>query len=258
MAIALFALLGLLVGSFLNVVIHRVPRGESLSHPPSHCPHCSSRVRAYHNVPVLSWLMLRGRCADCRASISARYPLIEALTAALFAAITWHTGLVPQLAAYLYLAALGVALAAIDIDVRRLPDILVLPSYGIAWWLLSIAAAADSAWWSLGRAALGMVALGLLYLGIAFVAPDGIGLGDVKLAGLLGVFLGWAGWSALIVGGMGAFLAGSIVALAVAARRRAFRGIAIPFGPSMVAAAIAALFIAAPVAGWYGVLAGTA
>src|SRR5919205_3026069 len=125
-------LLGLAVGSFLNVVIHRVPRGESLVRPGSHCPHCGSAIRKRHNVPVLGWLPLRGRCADCRTPISARYPLVEAGTAALFVAVAARFGWSWELPAYLYLAAIAVALAAIDLDVLRLPDQIVLPSYGVA------------------------------------------------------------------------------------------------------------------------------
>src|SRR6185295_5279397 len=113
--LALAGLLGLLVGSFLNVVIHRVPRGESLWRPASHCPHCQAAIRPWHNVPVIGWLVLRGRCAGCRAPISARYPLVEAGTAALFVAVAARFGLTVELPAYLYLAAIAVALAVIDI-----------------------------------------------------------------------------------------------------------------------------------------------
>ncbi len=129
-------LLGLAVGSFLNVVIHRVPRDESLVRPGSHCPHCGCAVRARHNVPVLGWLLLRGRCADCRAPISVRYPLVEAGTAALFVAVAVRFGFSWELPAYLYLAAIAIALTAIDLDVMRLPDAIVLPSYLVAAALL--------------------------------------------------------------------------------------------------------------------------
>src|SRR5918997_2244469 len=107
--LALVAVLGLAVGSFLNVVIHRVPRDESLIRPGSRCPHCGAAVRNRHNVPVLGWLLLRGRCADCRTRISVRYPLVEAGTAALFVAVAAKLGLTAELPAYLYLAAIGVA-----------------------------------------------------------------------------------------------------------------------------------------------------
>src|SRR5215210_2305964 len=129
MLLSIAGLLGLAVGSFLNVVIHRVPRDESLVRPGSQCPHCGSAVRSRHNVPVLGWLLLRGRCADCKAPISARYPLVEAGTAALFLAVAAKFGLSWELPAYLYLAAVAIALAAIDLDVMRLPNAIVLPSY---------------------------------------------------------------------------------------------------------------------------------
>src|SRR4051794_36713503 len=132
MLAGIVALFGLAVGSFLNVVIHRVPRGESLIRPGSHCPQCGAAVRKRHNIPVLGWLLLRGRCADCRTPISARYPLVEAGTAALFVAVAARFGWSWQLPAYLYLAAVAVALAFIDLDVKRLPDTIVLPSYGVA------------------------------------------------------------------------------------------------------------------------------
>src|SRR3954468_24551623 len=119
-------LLGLAVGSFLNVVIHRVPRGESLVRPGSHCPRCDAAVRSRHNVPVLGWLLLRGRCADCATPISVRYPLVEAGTAALFVAVAAKFGFSWALAPYLYLAAVAVALALIDLDVMRLPNAIVL------------------------------------------------------------------------------------------------------------------------------------
>ena len=133
---AFSALLGLLIGSFLNVVIWRVPRGESVASPPSHCPGCERPIRPRDNVPVLSWLLLRGRCRDCRTAISARYPAVELGTAVVFGVLAWHFGFDWALPAYLYLGAISVALAMIDIDVHRLPDAIVLPSYGFAAVLL--------------------------------------------------------------------------------------------------------------------------
>jgi len=126
------ALLGLAIGSFLNVVIYRVPRGESLISPPSHCPSCDRPIRNRHNVPVFGWLALRGRCADCQAPISPRYPLVEAATGLVFVAFAarlYSLDLLPALPAYLYFAAIGIALAMIDFDCHRLPNAIVLPSY---------------------------------------------------------------------------------------------------------------------------------
>jgi leader peptidase (prepilin peptidase)/N-methyltransferase len=252
--LALVAVLGLAVGSFLNVVIHRVPRDESLLRPGSHCPLCQAAIRPRHNVPVLSWLALRGRCAACATRIPVRYPLVEIGTAALFVAVTARLGLTPALPAYLYLAAVGVALTMIDLDVLRLPDAIVLPSYVVGTALLLPAVVADGDWWSGLRALAGMAVLWTLYFALAALVPGGMGFGDVKLAGLLGLYLGWLGWSAVWVGTFAAFLLGGVVGAVLLLARRARRGTAIPFGPYMVAGALLALFLAGPIAGWYGSL----
>jgi leader peptidase (prepilin peptidase) / N-methyltransferase len=236
---------GLAVGSFLNVVICRVPAGESVVSPPSRCPSCGAGIRYGHNIPVLGWLLLRGRCHDCRAPISARYPLVEVVTGVLFAAVTWRLldlGLPWALAAYLYLAAVGVALALIDIDVRRLPDRIVLPSYAVVGLLLTVAAHGQHQWWPLARAAIGAAALFAFFFAIVVAYPGGMGFGDVKLAGLLGALMGYLSWSALIVAGFGAFLLGAIVGVTLIVTSRGGRKTAIPFGPFMIAAALITVF----------------
>jgi leader peptidase (prepilin peptidase) / N-methyltransferase len=250
--VVLAAVLGLAVGSFLNVVIHRVPRGESLARPGSHCPHCDRPVRARHNVPLLGWLVLRGRCADCGAPVSPRYVLVEAATGVLFALLAWHFGASPVLPAYLYLAAVSVALAAIDLDVRRLPDRIVLPSYLVGAALLAPAAVGD--WRAAVRALLAMAALWGLYFAIRFAYPAGMGYGDVKLAGVLGLYLGWLGWGAVWVGAFAGFLLGALAGGLLLACRGASGKTALPFGPYMLAGALLALFVAAPVSAWYGSL----
>jgi leader peptidase (prepilin peptidase)/N-methyltransferase len=252
--LGLTAVLGLAVGSFLNVVVHRVPRGESLLRPGSHCPQCLVAVRLRHNVPVLSWLVLRGRCAHCRQPIGARYPLVEAGTAVLFVAVTARFGATLELPAYLYLAAVAVTLALIDLDVRRLPNAIVLPSYVVGGLLLLPAAAVHSDWWSAGRGLLAMAALWAFYLALAFLYPGGMGFGDVKLAGLLGLYLGWLGWSSLWVGAFAGFLLGGLAGAGLLLAGRANRKTAIPFGPAMLAGALLALFVAGPVGAWYGSL----
>jgi leader peptidase (prepilin peptidase) / N-methyltransferase len=242
---AVAGVFGLAVGSFLNVVIYRVPRGESVVSPPSKCPSCGSSIRNRHNVPVFGWLLLRGKCYDCKAPISTRYPLVEAATGVLFAAVTWRLLAIDlpwALAAYLYLAASGVALAMIDIDVKRLPDRIVLPSYAVVAALLTVAAAGDHDWWPLARAAIGAASLFAFYFVIAFAYPAGMGLGDVKLAGVLGALMGYLSWSAPIVATFGAFLLGAVVGLALIVARRGGRKTAIPFGPFMIAAALIAVF----------------
>jgi leader peptidase (prepilin peptidase)/N-methyltransferase len=249
--LALVAVLGLLVGSFLNVVIHRVPRGESLLRPGSHCPRCLAPIRPWHNVPVLGWLMLRGRCASCRAPISVRYPLIEVGTATLFVAVAAHIGFTPALPAFLYLAAIAVALAMIDIDVRRLPNAIVLPSYVVGAALLLPAVVIEGAWSAALRAVIAAAVLWAGYFALAFVKPGAMGFGDVKLAGVLGLYLGWLGWGAVIIGTFVAFLLGGVVGMALMAARRAGRKSALPFGPYMLAGAFVALFFAGPLASWY-------
>jgi leader peptidase (prepilin peptidase) / N-methyltransferase len=250
----LAGILGLLVGSFLNVVVYRVPAGLSVVRPSSHCPNCGSTIRNRHNVPVLGWLALRGKCADCAQSISARYPIVEALTAALFVVLTirlTNLHIVAALPAYLYFAAAGLALAAIDLDHRRLPDLIVLPSYAVVAVLLVIASAHSHDWWALGRAAIAAGSLFSFYFAIAFAYPGGMGFGDVKLAGLLGGLLGYLSWSALVVGAFAGFALGAVAGVIVIAIGRGGRKTAVPFGPFMIAGAMLAVFVANPLAHAY-------
>ena len=249
--LVLVAVLGLAVGSFANVVIYRVPRAQSLLRPGSRCPRCDAAIRPWHNVPVLSWLALRGRCAGCRERISIRYPLVELATAALFVAVTARLGASLALPAYLYLAAVAVALAMIDFDVRRLPNAIVLPSYAVAALLLVPPVLAHGDWWSALRSLAAMAALWSFYFALAFLYPGGMGFGDVKLAGLLGLYLGWLGWSSVLVGTFTGFLAGGLAGGVLLVVRRAGRRTRIPFGPAMLAGALLALFVAGPVMTWY-------
>lgn len=247
----LTGVLGLTVGSFLNVVVHRVPRAQSVMRPPSHCPACDAPVRAWQNVPVASWLALRGRCASCRTPISVRYPLVEIGTAALFVAITARFGFTWALPAYLYLGAISVALALIDLDVQRLPDAIVLPSYLVAGVLLLGPAAIVGQWEGAFRA---LAAMSVLYVGywlLAFAYPAGMGFGDVKLAGLLGLYLGWLGWSSVWIGTFAGFVLGGLVGVGLLLTRRATGKTPIPFGPAMLIGGFLAVFAGAPIATWY-------
>ncbi|HEY3465887.1 MAG TPA: prepilin peptidase [Amycolatopsis sp.] len=248
------AVLGLLVGSFLNVVVHRVPRGESVVRPPSRCPGCGAGIRARHNVPVLGWLLLRGRCAGCGGRISVRYPLVELGTAGLFAVLALRLPL-PDLPAFLYLAAAGLALALIDVDTRRLPNALVLPAYPVLAVLLTASAWWQGDWWSLARAVVGGAALFGGYLLLAVVYPAGMGFGDVRLAGVLGGILAYLSWSALVIGAFAAFLLGAVAGVAVLASGGG-RKTALPFGPFMLGGALLAVFAAGPLGTAYGELAG--
>jgi leader peptidase (prepilin peptidase)/N-methyltransferase len=252
--VAVAFVFGLAVGSFLNVVAHRVPRGESLLRPGSRCPACGAPIRAWHNVPVLGWLLLRGRCADCRTPISPRYLVVELATGLLFAAVAYRVvdlDLVAAVPAYLYFTAIGVALTAIDLDVRRLPNAIVLPSYPVLAVLLTIAAAWHGDWWALARAGIGAAALFGFFFAVAFAYPAGMGFGDVKLAGLVGGVLAYLSWAALAVGAFAGFLLGAFVGVAIMLAGRGGRKTAVPFGPFMVAGALLALFIADPLATLY-------
>lgn len=254
LAVAAGALLGLAIGSFLNVVVWRVPRGESVVSPPSACPRCGHLVRPRDNVPVLSWLQLRGRCRDCGEPISVRYPLVEGGTALLFALTTWWSGPGWVTPALLYLVAMAVALALIDLDVHRLPDAIVLPSYPVALLLLSLASwnpSGEASWTPLLRALIGGAVLFAAYLVLVLVYPRGMGLGDVKLAGLLGLYLGWFGWPELVVGWFAAFFLGGVFSLVLLASGRAKRGSGIPFGPWMLLGAAVGLVAGEPLADWY-------
>lgn len=252
--IGLSVVIGCVIGSFLNVVVWRVPRGESVVSPPSACPRCGHAIRPWDNVPVVSWLVLRGRCRDCSAPISVRYPAVELGTGVLFGLTTLWLGASWALPAYWYLAAIAVALALIDIDVHRLPDAIVLPSYPVALVLLALASwnpTGQADWAALVRAVLGGVILLVVYFVLVLVYPRGMGLGDVKLAGVLGLYLGWIGWDALVVGWFAAFLLGGLYAVALLVTRRAGRGSGIPFGPWMLAGAAVGLVLGPVVADWY-------
>jgi len=228
---------GLLIGSFLNVVVWRVPRGESIARPPSACPRCHHEIRSRDNIPVLSWLLLRGRCRDCSEPIAVRYPLVEAGTAVLFGLAAWRTGTTWALPALLYLAAIAVALALIDLDTHRLPNAIVLPSYPVAIVLLALASwnpGGASDWPALIRALIGGATLFAFYFLLAFAYPAGMGFGDVKLAGILGLYLAWIGWGALVIGAFAAFVFGGVFSVALLLSGRAGRKSGIPFGPWMI------------------------
>jgi leader peptidase (prepilin peptidase)/N-methyltransferase len=245
--IAFCAVLGLLVGSFLNVVVARVPAGESVVHPRSRCPRCGHPIRGTDNVPVLSWLLLRGRCRDCGEPISVRYPLVEAATGAAFGGVAAWLGPDAALPAFLYLAAISIALALIDLDVHRLPDAIVKPSWVVAPVLLAVPLVLDRDGGSALRAAIGAAAVFALYWVLWFVRPGGMGWGDVKLAPVLGLYLGYLSWGHLAFGSFAGFLLGGVVGVALMAAGRAGRKSKIPYGPFMLAGVWTAVAFAGPV-----------
>jgi leader peptidase (prepilin peptidase)/N-methyltransferase len=231
------AVLGLVVGSFLNVVIHRVPAGLSVWHPGSSCPRCGHAVRARDNVPVLSWVLLRGRCRDCRSPVSPRYPLVEAATALLFVGVGWRIGASLYLAAALVVVAAGVALVVIDLETQRLPFLITGTTAGGVIAVL----AADVARGSTGPvlpALLSMLSWLAVYGGVWLVTGGrGMGLGDVALAPVLGLTLGWLGWGASLVGLSSGFVLGAGVGLVLISRGRAGRRTRVPHGPFLLAGA---------------------
>ena len=245
LALALTALAGgLLVGSFLNVVAWRLPRGESLLFPASHCPGCEHPVRPYDNVPVLSWLALRGRCRDCSTPISARYPLVEAATAALAAGVVLTSDGLHDMLLGLVLAGLLVPIALIDLDHRIIPNRLTAVGAVAA---LAIGAATDLD--GVPQQLVAGAAAGGFLLLAALARPGGMGMGDVKLAGMLGLFLGREVAVALLV----ALLAGTLVGVVVMARRGMQEGrrTAIPFGPFLALGGFVALLAGPALVDWY-------
>src|SRR5215203_3118211 len=181
MLVLVAILFGLVVGSFLNVVSHRVPHHESVVWPTSHCPHCGEPIRPWDNVPLISYLLLRGRCRNCKEPISARYPAVEALTGLLFGAAAYEFGVSLALLPALVLISALIALAVIDLEHRLLPNVIVGPA-ALAGLVLSILAN-PAGWWTYPLSA---IAVGGALFALAFVYPAGMGMGDVKMGGMLG------------------------------------------------------------------------
>lgn len=216
-AAVISAMFGLAVGSFLNVVIWRVPREESVVRPPSHCPSCDNAISPRDNIPVFSWLLLRGKCRHCGTSINARYPAVELLTAVLFAIVGArfaHDGVV---FAMLVLTAALIALSAVDLEHMLLPNRIIYPTAAIALPLFVLAAAIDGDWTALARAAAGAVIAFALFLVIWFVAPGAMGYGDVRLSALLGFAAAYLGWPVLGLALFLPFVLGSVGGIAAAA-----------------------------------------
>ena len=219
------AAFGLLIGSFLNVVAYRLPRGESLAYPGSHCPSCDAPVKAYDNIPLLSWLLLRGRCRGCSEPIARRYPLVEALTAALFAAVAVvHAHDTTMLVLGLVLVAFLVPIALIDADHRIIPNKLTLPAAALGLVLGTVLDPGGE----VQRLIAGLAAGSVLALP-SLLHPKGMGMGDAKLVAVLGLYLGTAVAPAVFV----AFVLGTAVGMGIMLRKgmSAGRKTAVPFGP---------------------------
>ena len=243
-AAALAGLFGLLLGSFLNVVAYRLPRGESLAFPGSHCPSCETPIKPYDNVPVLSWLLLRGRCRSCRSAISGRYPLVEAATAVLLVAVVLAKGADSDVWLGLAFALLLVPVTLIDLDHRIIPNKLMLLGAVVS---VSLVLLTDPD--SITEHVIAAAGAGGFLLVAALAYPAGMGMGDVKLAAVMGLFLGRNVGPAMLV----ALVAGSVVGALIIARKGAQEGrkTAIPFGPYLAFGGLVGLFAGDQIVDWY-------
>ena len=230
-----YGLFGLVFGSFLNVVISRVPAGESLM-TRSHCPKCGHPIRERDNVPLAGWILLHGRCRDCHEPISWRYPAIEALTMLAFVGVgIWQGGLTWMTPALLIFVCASIALAMTDIDTLRLPDEIVFPSTVLVGMALVAAAAGSGQWDSLLRGVLAGAIYTAGYAALWFLsAGRGLGFGDVKIAFMLGLMAGYLSWEAAAVSVFAAWLTGGIIAGIGMMTGRIKRGSHVPFGPFLI------------------------
>lgn len=247
-SLLILALFGLMVGSFLNVCISRLPAGESVAFPGSRCPSCLVAIRWYDNLPILSYLLLGGRCRACRKPIAGRYPVVEGATALAFVLQGLQTGPDPvDLAMRLVFTALLIVLFGTDLETQRLPNVVTLPGVvvGLAFSLFAGPGPTASL---IGAALGGGLLLGVRWIWKAATGVDGMGLGDVKMLAMIGAFLGWRQvWLVLFL----ASLAGAVVGVLLAASRvRSLRS-RLPFGTFLAAGALAASLAGEPLMDWY-------
>lgn len=250
--IGVLFVLGTVIGSFLNVCIYRIPAGISIVKPRSRCPHCETQIRWYHNIPILSWLLLKGRCAYCSVAVPVRYLLVEVLTGTLFALFFYRFAFHPVTPVVLLLVAALVVITFIDLDHQIIPDVISLPGIPIGF-LCSFFVP----WVSWQESLLGIVFGGGSLLAIALgyellTKKEGMGLGDVKLLAMLGAFLGWTAIFPIIFIGS---LLGTLVGVPLMLIKKADSKLAVPFGPFLSAAALIHVFFIQhfdPIMRWYG------
>ena len=245
--VALAGVLGLIVGSFLNVCIFRLPRGTSVVWPASACGSCKRELRWFENIPVVSWLVLGARCARCKAPIPIQYPLVEAITATLFVVVAAVTPVGPLLAARLIFVCALIVLFAIDLEHQILPNVITLPGIAVG---LAFALLGPPGWRAsvlgvlLGGGVLWAIAAGYY----AVRHEDGLGMGDVKMLAMIGAFLGW---QAVLLTLVLASLAGAVIGLAMIAAQRGTMKYALPFGTFLAVGALVAMLAGQPIIDWY-------
>ncbi|WP_370324258.1 A24 family peptidase [Euzebya sp.] len=255
--VALLAgVLGLAFGSFANVVIHRVPEGRSVARPPSACPRCGTEIRPRDNIPVVSWLLLRGRCRDCGAPISPRYPVVELVCGALFAGTAWWLAsadppdwwALPAMGLFVWML---LVVTVIDYETRRIPNALTYPLTPALAVLLVVAALANGEPGRIVDVLIGGAGAFAFLLVLALINPRGMGMGDVKYAAFLGLGLGYVGLGAVVIGIFGAFLIGSVISIGLIVTRLRGRKDMIPFGPFLSIGALLALLFGSQIADAY-------
>lgn len=254
--IAAFA--GLAFGSFGNVVVHRVPRKESIVRPRSRCPRCGTELRAIDNIPLVSWLALGGKCRSCRVPISIRYPACEALVGLLWALAVVRLGACAgcnpfDAVAYMPFFFTLVVLSLIDLEHKVIPNRILYPGLGVSIVLLAVAAVAGDGLGDFVRAGLGSLASFAVFNVIHIASPGGMGYGDVRLSALIGLHLGYLGWAQIYAGFLIGFIFGAVVGVVLMVVGKAGRKTALPFGPFMALGAVVVSFWGDPIVGlWTG------
>ncbi|HUE88985.1 MAG TPA: prepilin peptidase [Vicinamibacterales bacterium] len=243
----LAAVLGVCVGSFLNVCIYRLPRGQSLASPPSRCPGCERPLRWYHNIPIVSWIALRGRCAYCHAPISMQYPIIELVTALVWVLIVWMTPVGWLLASRLVLATALIVLFMIDLEHQLLPNVITLPGIlvGSAFSFVAPPGPVDSL---LGILLGGGVLYGIAAAYYVLRKEEGMGMGDVKMLAMVGAFLGWRAVLLTLV--LSSF-AGAVIGVAMMGLQKGNLRYALPFGTFLAAGTLIAMLFGERMLEWY-------
>jgi len=252
LGVILAFLLGLIFGSFGTVAAHRIPRRETIVTGRSKCPNCGRQIKAHENVPVVSYLVLRGRCPGCGTRISLRYPLTELATGVLFALAVVKFQVTVTAAVYAAFFWALVVLTVIDLEHKLLPNRIVYPTFVAGWAGLVIAALVDGDTERLRSAALGAVIFGGFFFVVAFIYPPGMGMGDVKLAFVLGTFVGYAGGVGAVLTGMFAsFLLGGVIGILAMRVSGKGRKTKIPFGPFLALGSVIAVFLGERIAEGY-------